>query len=648
MRSGTSNAVGRLPVAIFLLAFLAFLPSLGGQFLNWDDTENFVDNPGYRGLGWPQIKWMWTTTLMGHYIPVTWMTLGLNFALGGMEPWGYHLGNVLLHAANAVLFSFVTRRLLAARGARGSALAWGAALAALVFAVHPLRTESVAWLTERRDVLHGCFLLLATLAYLKSLEGRATSTGRWRVVSLLTFSAALLSKSSAVMLPVALLILDVYPLERTRTTSWRRLAGEKIPYALLAGAAALVAVLAVRQGASITSYTRYGSGARVAMMAYSFVFYPWKWIWPSGLTPLHELPAHVDLFAWRFAFPTLAFVVVTALLVVIRQRWPAGLAAWTYSSVMLLPMSGLIHSGHQLTHDRYSYMSGLGFAVLAGAGLVWVLAQSAHGRIGLGVLRASVAGIALGLTFLSIETWQQSKVWTDSETLWRGAVAGDPSCSICYSNLGGTLMEMHRSDEAVTAFRQAIALRPDRAPLYDHLGRALGDQGRYADAEHAFQQARRIDPGLMSATANLGTLYERAGRYEEAIRVLRLAYQAKPDVVAIRMNLARVLRERAAETGRAGRLDEAIALLRESLSLSPDDPESLRFLGQAFLAQGRVQDAVGSLERSITFAPSVALSRFWLAKAYRRSGARDKADAEVTALRALDPALAEEIARASR
>ena len=170
-----------VPVLIFAAVFVGFLSTLDGQFLNWDDDINFLGNPGFRGLGWAQLRWMWTETLMGHYIPLTWMSLGLNYTLGGMNPWGYHLGNVLIHAMNALVFYFVVRRLLIAGGVSGgSPLMWGAGFAALVFGVHPLRAESVAWITERRDVLCGLFFVLAVLAYLISLDPALGGAGALR------------------------------------------------------------------------------------------------------------------------------------------------------------------------------------------------------------------------------------------------------------------------------------------------------------------------------------------------------------------------------------------------------------------------------------------------------------------------------------
>src|SRR5439155_21822245 len=204
-----------VPALIALVTFATFLPALHNQFVNWDDDKNFLENPHYRGLGWTHLRWMWRTTQLGHYIPLTWMTLGLDYSLWGMNPFGYHLTSLLLHAATAVVFFFVARRILTLAlpgpSERGHALAVSAGVAALVFAIHPLRVESVAWVTERRDVLSGLFYLSTILMYLRACE-REERGRRWYSLAVATFVLALLSKSMVVNLPIVLLILDVYPL----------------------------------------------------------------------------------------------------------------------------------------------------------------------------------------------------------------------------------------------------------------------------------------------------------------------------------------------------------------------------------------------------------------------------------------------------
>ena len=205
------------PGLIAFVTIAAFLPVLHNQFVTWDDDQNFLGNLHYRGLAWPHLRWMWTTLHMGHYAPLTWMTLGLDHLLWGMNPVGYHLTSLLLHATNAVVFYFLVRQLLPLAlpgpSERDHALAVSAGFAALVFGIHPLRVESVAWVTERRDVLSGLFFLSTILAYLRACEREAHGR-RWYWLSVALFGCALLSKSMAVSLPVVLLILDVYPLRR--------------------------------------------------------------------------------------------------------------------------------------------------------------------------------------------------------------------------------------------------------------------------------------------------------------------------------------------------------------------------------------------------------------------------------------------------
>src|SRR5437870_63237 len=277
-----------VPVLIALVTVAAFLPALQNQFVSWDDAENFLDNPHYRGLGWSQLHWMWTTH-RGHYIPLTWMTLGLDYLLWGMNPVGYHLTNLLLHAANAGVFFFVVRRLLTralpSPSERGHALAVAAGFAALVFAIHPLRVESVAWATERRDVLSGLFYLLTILAYLRASErGERGRGGYWAAVGM--FACALLSKSMAVNLPVVLLILDVYPLRRLGgVIGWwsapaRRVYVEKIPFVLLAAAASAIAVMAQSSVRAAVSLAQLSAPGRLAVSAYGLSFYLWKTVAP--------------------------------------------------------------------------------------------------------------------------------------------------------------------------------------------------------------------------------------------------------------------------------------------------------------------------------------------------------------------------------
>jgi len=572
-----------LGILIFAAAVATFWPGLSGDFVNWDDRENVVNNPGVHGLGRAQLRWMWTGAVLGHYIPLTWMSFGLNYTLGGLNPRGYHLLNLCLHGGNAVLFFLIARRLLrlARPGGEEPApwpLALGAVLSALLFAVHPLRVESVVWITERKDVLCGFFFLSAVLAYLRAVTADGLDH-RWQVVSLVTFAAALLAKAAAMPLPAILLVLDVYPLRRARETSaWPRLIVEKIPWAILAGVGALVALRAVYTGIGVTDYMRYGMGARLAMTAYTFVFYPARWFWPVELLPLYELPPEVRLTAPRFLLPVIAFVVVTVILIALRRRWPAGLAAWTASVIMLLPISGAVHSGHQLAHDRYSYLSGLGLALLFGGGLCWLLTARRRGRVSVVIARTVTAGATVVVLVLAVGAWDQSKVWHDSETLWSWATSMDPQCAICWNNLGSSLTEQKRHAEAETAYRRALALRPRRSTVINNVATALYGQGKHREAEEMLNIALKLDPKLTGALMNMGALKAQEGHYAEALTYFRPAYARDPRFGDLARNLALALVSEGGEQKKAGRRLQAMALYQEALVVMPDDAEARRQL----------------------------------------------------------------------
>jgi len=633
-----------LPLAVALLAAAAFLPALDAGFVDWDDDRNFLDNPRYRGLGWAELRWMFTATWMGHYIPLTWLTLGLNHALGGMNPAGYHLGNLLLHAANAALFYLLARRLLAiattgvaSDGSRAVTL--GAAAAALVWALHPLRVESVAWITERRDVLCGLFYLLAVLAYVRGVEAAPGARGRWRIASLVGFAAALGAKGMAMTLPASLLILDFYPLRRARL-GWRALVVEKIPYLALAALGAAVAAWAVTRGAAWTPYETHGLGARLAMTAYGFWFYPSRMVWPEGLSPLYELPARIDPLAPGFLAPIAAVLGASLLLLLLRGRFPGGLAAWAHSLVVVAPVSGIAHAGYQLAHDRYSYLSTLGFALLFGGGVAWIARQRARGRISRVVAAAAGAAAVLALAGLAAGSWAQTEQWRDSESLWRAAVAADPACALCRHKLGNVLLAARRHGEARTELERAIALRPERPGPRVSLGALLVETGRLAEAEAALREAMRLGPRLGDAPANLGALYARQGRNAEAIAHLRRAVALAPWMESARDSLARALGNRGAELAQAGRFGAAAAHFAEAATLRPDDAALVRSHGQALLDQGRPAEALAPLERAAALAPRGASERFWLARGYRLAGRDTDADRQIALLRELDPAAA--------
>jgi hypothetical protein len=568
-----------LPLVVALVSGVCFLPALSGSFLNWDDNVNFLDNPAYRGLGLEQVRWAASTVLFAHYIPLTRLTWSANYALGGLVPWGYHLVNLALHAANAAIFYFVALRLLTAavgdsapQRRRRPDLAVPAAVAALVFGVHPLRVEPVAWVSARADLLCALFTLLAVWSYLRAVEHGGPARSPDIALSTLAFMAALLSKGVALPLPAALFLLDVYPLRRVFRLGWRPLVREKIPLLLVMVAGAVAVGYAVLHGAVLTQMSAYGLIARITAMTYGCIVSLSRFLWPAALSPLYEMPARISLLEPRFGLAVMAAVLLTALLIVLRHRWPGGLAAWIFSVLMLAPTSAAVRQGADLAPDRYSYVAGLGFAVLVGGAALAVIRlvrRGAFSRAGAGLL--GIIAI-VGIAALGTASWSYAEVWRESETLWRWAVEVNPDCSVCHGKLGESVLVardgMRRATEAEASFRRAIALRPDLPDAYFNLASALVLQERYREAEEPLRSYTARAPENAAEAERLGLQYLRQMRYEAAIPFLRTAMGQRPDAPGPRASLADALQGHARELHAQGQIIEADRLAAESRSLS--------------------------------------------------------------------------------
>jgi tetratricopeptide (TPR) repeat protein len=588
---------------------LPFLPALGAGFVNWDDESFLVAEPGYRSPG--ALRWALAATALGHWSPLVWLSFAMDHWLGGLDPRVFHATSLVLHGLNAALFYLLARRLLAAAWPDAAArlLTGGAALAALGFAVHPLRVEPVAWISDRRDLLCATFLLLALMAHVRGARKGGPLERGWLLASLAAFAAALGSKGVAAVLPLLLLLLDWYPLGRA-ARGWPALIREKTPHLALALGGVVVTALAVRADAAPLSYGEYGPLSRLALAGHAAWMLLVRHLWPAGLSPLYELPAHVSLLAPRFLFPLLAVTALTAVLVRLRHRWPAGIAAWLASLILLAPVSGIVLAGRHVGADRYAYLAGLGLALLAGGSAVQLVARrSATARWITGVVAA------LLLVGLGMLAWQQTLHWRDSERLWRRAVSVEPDCASCLNNLGRALMRADagrpsEDAEAEALFRRALTLRPDQQGPYLNLGALLVGLGRLDEAEGMFREIARRWPDIADGPAGLAAVSLARGDEAAAATLLRRALALDPAFVGARVELGQLLNNRGVAAAQAGRLGESAALLRESAGLLPADPGPLRNLRQVL-------------------------------RALRAAGDEAAVHRELEALHALDPALAE-------
>jgi tetratricopeptide (TPR) repeat protein len=554
--SRTPDLLAALTLAAVTLA--VFAPALGHGWLDYDDDQNFLRNPHYRGLGPAQLRWMLTGVIMGHWTPVTWLTHGLDYVLWGMNPAGYHLGNLLLHAANAMLVYALGRRLLgAALPAAGLLpLRLGALAGALLWALHPLRVESVAWITERRDVLAAFWGLLAVLAWLRAAAATGRARRGWYLASLALFTVGLLSKSMLVSLPLVLLVLDVYPLRRLDPRAWRGTAAralllEKVPY--LALTVAIVAVTSLTMSASVrvTPLALYGPAARLAMAAYSLVFYPLRTLAPLDLRPMYELPLRVSLLEPSFLLALVGVGLVTLALVVARRRWPAGLAAWLVYAIMLAPVSGLIHAGPQLVADRFGYLPLVGLCLLVGAAVTLALARPPLAR----VVPLAVAAWIVSLATLTVS---QVQVWRDTDTLFVYTLAVDPDCAWCHAQYGGSLGNRGDLVAAIPHLERAAELRPHRAGYHASAGLALLRSGRAAESLPYLERAVTAQPANLDATTNLGLALVDLGRPAEAVPHLERVHLARPAAAEPLAGLVRAHRA----LGHSAEADAQLATLR--------------------------------------------------------------------------------------
>ena len=562
-----ADRVKRLLLVVIALAVLAaFWPTLNADFINWDDDANFLNNPHFRGLTWRNLRWMFTTLHMSNYQPLSWLFSCLGYSLWGMHPFGYHATSLAFHILNAVLFYLVVARLLrlAAPADDHTALpsiSIAAAFATLFFALHPLRVEPVAWLSGQHDLQAGAFYLLAILCHLRACSDEARRR-RWLLGCAALFAAAMLSKVNGITLPIALLLLDFYPLRRLPKdpSQWleqqyRRVWLEKLPLLAVAVAAGLVNLVARHQTAVLQPLSL---SFRIQQAFYGLGFYLGKTAAPAELMPFYPVPLDLRLSPAAVAVSAGLVLALTAVLLHRRRRWPGGLIAWAYYVVTLLPVLGLISFSTLLVADRYTYLPCMAWAVLGGAAVLAGLRRL--GTQGRHLLTAGLAAVLLLLAGLS---WRQSSLWHDSETLFRYVLALNEYIPEVHNDLGFVLVNQRRTDEGMAEYRQALAIKPDFTRAMNNLGLALLGQGRYEEAIEQYRKALDLEPDYAFGHNNLGLALMYLSRPAEALVHFQKAVDLVPEYVVAYSNLGGALLM-------MGRIDEAIAQYQKALELRPD------------------------------------------------------------------------------
>jgi len=456
------------------------------------------------------------------------------------------LTNVLLHAANAAVFFLLALAIFKRAFWRPeleskTPLVCGAGVASLFFSLHPLRVESVAWVTERRDVLSGLLFLLALLIYVRAFpaEPKGAMPRKPYLICLALFAMALLSKEIAVTLPIVLLILDVYPLRRLPGPGgWfapqsRSVWLEKVPFFVAGLADGAITLHSGIRDHLVEPVAVLGFASRIAITAYGMAFYLLKTIVPIGLSPLYPLTRYkTALGAMPFQMSAVAVLLITLTCVVLFRRFPGLAVAWTASAVILLPVSGIIHSGFQIAADRYTYLACLSWALLAGAGFIlgWrALEHSSTGRV------LTATGALLALCTLSYLTYSQIAIWYDSDTLWSRAIAVEPSVP-AHLNFAASLYNEGNTPGAIDQYRRAIALWPDNAAIHTMLGGALLDLRQGDDAANEFRLAVQLQPNP-DAFKGLTYALVMQGKLDDAIGAVTAELQRNPGNNDARRNL---------------------------------------------------------------------------------------------------------------
>jgi len=546
-----------------------------------------------------------------------------------MNPVGYHLTNLILHSANAVFFYFVSRRLLAVAFSisddHGSwRLNVSAAFAAVTFAIHPLRVESVAWATERRDVLSGFFYIWTIYCYLRAvLVSEPSGYRRWFRMAVAVYALSLLSKATSITLPVILLLLDIFPLRRLPGRPWvwfnsqfQNVLYEKLPFLVLATVFAGVALLGQRVAGALQQYEAM---LRVTQALYGLNFYLWKTLVPIHLSPLYELPVESSQWAWVFVLGVGGVIVVAIALYFLSRSWPALLVCWLYYVVVLIPVSGIVPIGPQLVADRYSYLPCLSWALLAGGAIlsVWpVPGDKQRNKLKAELVWALAVVVLFILGFL---TWKQTGVWRNSRTLWEYVLAVEPNSSIAHDALGKMAEAEDKNDQALTLYRRAVAINPGNAGANFNLARLLARNGQLQEAISHYRTALLIDPDDAPAHNNLGLLLAAQGESTEALEHFYKAVAIAPGYALAFFNLGRLFSNQ-------GQEEKAVQNYRQALKLSPDQIEIHLGLGNALEKQGHLDEAKEHFEAAVKLNPDFAEAHVALARSLTALGAKDEAE----------------------
>ena len=604
-------------VCVFLAAavWIVFGQALHFKFINYDDNEYVYENAGIvHGLSWRGLGWIFTHSVSSNWHPLTMLSHMLDCQFYGvLNAGGHHLTNVLLHTASVILLFLVLRDMTGAR--------WRSAFVAAVFAVHPLHVESVAWVSERKDVLSGLFFMLTIWAYVRYVR---KSSWRSYLLVVLAFVLGLMCKPMLVTVPFVLLLLDYWPLNRIRNSefgirNFTSLVREKIP--LLGLAAVFCVVTMLTQTGAINSTQPLSQ--RLANALASYFIYLGQMFWPARLA-VHYPPQEHGLSPGEIITAALVLAAISAAAWVARRKHPCLLVGWLWYLGMLVPVIGLVQVGEQAHADRYTYLPQIGLYLM----LAWLVADLSVRLRHRFVALAGLAVIILAALIFCARA--QTSYWQDSETLWTHTLAVTDNNNVAHDNLGSVLLQKGNVAGAMLHLQKALAIEPDDAEAHNNLGATFFKIGQTDEAIAQFQMAVALKPGFADPHNSLGNVFFQKGQTDEAIAQYQMAVALKPGFAGAHNNLGNTLCQK-------GLMDDAMVQFQEALAIEPDFADANYNLGNILLQKGRVDEAIIHFQKAVASRPDFSYAYYNLGAALLQKGQMDAASVQFQKTLALQP-----------
>jgi protein O-mannosyl-transferase len=569
-----------ISIGLVALTWAVFGQTFRHQFINYDDSLYVLDNAHVRaGLTWHGIAWAFTHVHSQNWHPLTTISHMLDCQLFGVNPGAHHLVNVFWHSITALLLFILLQQMSPSRTGR----IWRSACVAALFAIHPLRVESVAWIAERKDVLSGVFFVLTLLAYFHWT--RKSTLGRYVMMSIL-FACGLMSKPMLVTTPLILLLLDYWPLERFERSTITRLVIEKIPLFALSVGSILATLWAQNFALGSTEFLPLKWRMTNAIVTY--FDYLRQMFWPVDLIPFYIHPEN-RLEMWRLLLAAITLITITAIAFARRRQNPYLIVGWFWYIVMLVPVIGIIQVGLQGRADRYTYLPQIGLYIA----IVWLVRDlTKDWRHQRAILAAAAAIVVGGLSILS---WRQTTHWRDTETLWSYTLSVTPNSDVAHAGLAGILFVRGQGDEAIRHYERALSLRDGNVAAHYGLGKALAAERKTDEAIFHFQKALSIQPDNIAATNDLGVMFASKGEITNAIAVWRQTLSFDPDNADAANDLAWVLATAADAELREG--GEAVELAQRAIRSGGENAFVLRSLAAALAETDQFTEAAAMAER---------------------------------------------------